>query len=207
MTRVGQPVRIWGVIPAAGMSRRMARPKQLLPFGDSTLVGTVARTLLEADLVGVVVVTRTELVDESDLPDDPRIIVAINDDPTSEMIDSIRIGLATLAGEDAGIDPPRDVDGVLVVPADMPMLTADHCHACVSAFRDDPRRIVIAACEGKRGHPMLFPFSLRAAVDRLEGGLRSLAELHPERVYLMEIGDLSVTRDVDTPDDYDRLSG
>lgn len=206
MTRVGRPVRIWGVIPAAGMSRRMGRPKQLLPFGDSTLVGTVARALLEADLDGVVVVTRTELVDESDLPDDPRIIVAINDDPTSEMIDSIRIGLATLAGEDAGLDPPRDADGVLVVPADMPTLTADHCRACVSAFRDDPSRIVIAACERKRGHPMLFPFSLRDAVDRLEGGLRSLAELHPERVYLMEIGDLSVTRDIDTPDDYDRLS-
>ena len=183
----------------------MGRPKQLLPFGDSTMVGTVGRTLLDTGLVGVVVVTRTELIDESDLPDDPRIVVAINDDPNSEMIDSIRIGLATLAGAGTGIDPPRDADGVMVVPADMPTLAVDHCRACVSAFRGDPSRIVIAACEGKRGHPMLFPFAMRAAVDRLEGGLRSLAELHPESVRLMEIGDLSVTRDIDTPDDYGRL--
>jgi molybdenum cofactor cytidylyltransferase len=206
MTHVGQPVKIWGIIPAAGMSRRMVRPKQLLPFGDSTMIGTVTRTLLEADLVGVVVVTRTELVEESDLPNDPRIIVAINDDPNSEMIDSIRIGLATLAGEGAGLDPPRDADGVLVLPADMPTLTVDHCRVCVSAFRHDPSRIVIAACEGKRGHPILFPFSLRTSVDRLEGGLRSLVELHPEKVHLVEIGDPGVTRDIDTPDDYDRLS-
>jgi len=207
MTPTGQAVRVWGLVPAAGMSRRMGRPKQLLPFGDSTIVGTVARTLLDTDLVGVVVVTRTELIDESDLPDDPRIILAINDDPNSEMIDSIRIGLATLAAAGVDIDPPRDVDGVMVVPADMPTLAVGHCRACSSAFRGDPSRIVIAACEGKRGHPMIFPFGLHTVVVRLEGGLRSLADQYPERVCLVEIDDPGVTRDIDTPDDYGRLDG
>lgn len=193
-------IRVWGIIPAAGMSRRMGRPKQTLPYTDSTMAGTLVRTMLAAGAHGVVVVSRSELVGRLSLPADPRLHAAINDDAGSEMIDSVRIGLASLDTLDAQAD-----DGVLVVPGDMPALRVETCTACIGAFAADPGRIVIATHAGRHGHPIIFPFGLRPTVDRLIGGLRELAERFAERVYGVETDDPGVTRDVDTPADYEQL--
>lgn len=203
-----RPVGIWGIIPAAGMGRRIGRPKQTLPYAGSTIVGTVTRTLLDAGVTGVVVVTRNDLVKKLDLPDDDRVGTAINDDADSEMIDSIRIALAGLAGAhlppSAGQSPPP-ADGVLVVPADMPAITANACRKCMAVFVTDPRHIVIATYQGVRGHPIIFPLSLRPTVDGLTQGLRQLARIHPDRVRPVETGEPGVTEDIDTPEDYERL--
>lgn len=178
----------------------MGRPKQLLPFRGSTLAAAVTQTLLEANVSGVVVVTRSALAGRLELPADERVHLAINDDPTSEMIDSIRLGLATLAPLD-----PQDEDGVLVVPGDMPTLSAESCGACIAAYAAKPRSIVVATHAGRRGHPIIFPFAERDTVDHLEGGLRMLPRLHSERVILVELNDPGVQIDVDTTDDYRKL--
>lgn len=264
MTPSSEPVRVWGIVPAAGMSRRMGAPKQVLPHQGSTMAATVVQTLLDAHVAGVVVVTRSKLVDAVALPDDERVCIAINDNPGSEMIDSIRIGLAQLMGEatsktespgaprhadsevrsetrdmvhpatprglkpaarrrdtmahsDSGAIRPHspftirhsafDAAGVVVVPADMPSLSASACSRCIAAFVADPDRIVIATCAGKRGHPIIFPLGLRATVEGLRGGLRELPRKYPDRVQLVETDDVSVIRDVDTPEDYEALRG
>jgi len=221
-------VRVFGIVPAAGSSRRMGRPKSTLPYCDSTMVGTVARTLLEADLCGVVIVTRSESAPSLDVPDDPRIVIAFNDDARSEMIDSVRVGLSHMAGlgsSQASSSPlcigalpvgnrqstisdriPLLNDlGVLVVPADMPTIRVETHRACIAVFAGEPQSIVIAANRGKRGHPLIFPWSLAEDVLRLRNGLRELAQLHLERVRLVETEDPGVKRDVNSPADYEQL--
>ncbi len=211
-------VRIWAIIPAAGKGRRMGRPKQTLPFADSTLAGTVVRTLLAAGAERIMVVTRTPLVGALALPADPRIAICLNDDGTAEMIDSIRIGLAALVGSaeraatprrsdsnSASFGTPLPNDGVVVVPADMPELSVATCSACFRAFAEDPQRIVMAAHSSYRGHPIIFPFSLRRDVDGLAGGLNQLPRMHPQRVCVVEVDDPGITRDVDSATDYQNL--
>ena len=201
MTTADRTVRVWGIVPAAGVGRRMGRSKQALPYRDSTLTSTVVRTLLSSGVNGIVVVTRTSLLEALELPDDPRVEIALNDNDTSQMIDSVRIGLAGLGNE-----PPSSTDGILVVPADMPSLLADTCRRCMDAYVRDPGRIIIATCEARRGHPIIFPFSMGSAVDRLDGGLNELPKQFPERVTLVEVDDPGTLVDVDTPADYDQLS-
>ncbi len=229
MNPSGPKAGIRAIVPAAGAGQRMGRFKQVLPYRGSTLVGTVTGTLLDAGVDGIVVVTRTPLVDALALPEDPRVVIAFNDDPDSEMIDSIRVGLAKLAGEtldagESGIadrsgEPPADsapppvaarhlassADGVLVVPGDMPTLSAGTCRQCMAAYAADPRRIVIATHAARRGHPIIFPFSMRGVVDELSGGLRELPARHPERVHLVETDDAGITRDINTLGEYERL--
>lgn len=196
--------RFWGIVPAAGLGRRMGTAKQALPYNQSTMAGTVTRTLLAAGLDAVVVVTRTELRDALDLPADARVLLAFNDDTKSEMIDSIRIGLSLLdqPGGVAGAAPTVG-DGVLVIPADMPEIRAATHRACMAAFARHPSRLVIGAHNGRRGHPLIFPFSLRPEVERLEGGLRTLLTRHEERIVVVDTNDPGVTRDIDTPQDYE----
>ncbi len=200
-------VRVWAIIPAAGTGQRMGGPKQALPYRGATLTGTVVRTLLDAGAAGIVVVTRTVLVDALKLPDDPRVTITLND-ADSQMIDSIRVGLGTLADQviPSG-DDARPNAGVMVVPGDMPTLTADTCRRCIDAYKGDPRRVVIAAYSRRRGHPIIFPLSKRDVVDRLEGGLNELPRRVPKCVHLVEVDDPGVACDVDTAADYDSLRG
>lgn len=203
-------VPIHAIIPAAGLGRRMGRPKQTLPYRASTIVGSVVRTLLDVDLETVIVVTRRDLLSRLDLPEDSRVSIAINDDGGSQMIDSLRIGLSVLFGparfgatdtnhceEDESADA-----GILILPGDMPGVTAEACRCCVSAFRLCSTRIVVAARGGVRGHPVILPSGLRARVEQHEGGLNALLRTMPERLTLIETGDEATLHDVDTWNDY-----
>ncbi|MGD2108854.1 MAG: nucleotidyltransferase family protein [Phycisphaerae bacterium] len=196
----GNPI-IWAIIPAAGLGRRMGRAKQALHYRGSTFAAVVTRTLLDAGVETVVVVTRAELAESLRLPDDPRVTLAFNDDTDTEMIDSIRIGLAALDHVGAASD-----DGVLVAPADMPTISCPTYHACSQAFRDNPGHIVIARHNGKRGHPIIFPFALRRIVDTLDDGLRNLPIACKADVHYVDVDDPGATNDVNTPGDYARLN-
>jgi len=206
-------VPVYAVVPAAGLGRRMGLPKQTLPFRGSTIVGKVVRTLLDAELNRVVLVTRSELVPELDLPTDCRLRVAINADLASQMIDSIRIGLFTLfddvvnpntasVDEHIGTDAAAADSGILIVPGDMPGLSQASCRLCVQAFRAAPTRIIVATHAGQRGHPLVFPAALRAEIDQLQGGLNLLIRRHSDRVQLVETCDPGAVEDVDTWDQY-----
>jgi CTP:molybdopterin cytidylyltransferase MocA len=233
----------------------MGTAKQTLPYAGSTMTAAAVRTVLDAGVHRAIVVTRSRIVDALQLPNDARVIIAINDDPDGEMIDSVRIGLDALAssqpltgtrdaadektplphgrGSDPtratplphgrGSDPTRATplphgrgsdlsgdassrDGVLVVPGDMPTITARTHRRCIAAFIADPARIVIAAYGSRRGHPIVFPVALRAEIDRLADGLSGLARAHSARLHIVETDDPGVVRDIDTIQEYDRLT-
>lgn len=215
-------IRIGAIIPAAGCSRRMGRSKQTLPFGGSTMAGTITRVLFDAGVDQVVVVTQTGLLGALKLPDDPRVRLAINDDPTSEMIDSICIGLRKLSehkaaagdgnGDATRAEGSRDsastaapVDGILVLPGDMPCVSPAACRSCMETFRRDPSRIVVATYQRRRGHPIVFPWSLRAEVKRISGGLNRILEFLPELVRLVETTNPGTLSDIDTTADLNGL--
>ncbi len=179
----------------------MGTPKQTLPYGERTMTAHAARTMLAADLDAVVAVTRTELVEAIDLPRTDRLLVAFNDDSSSQMMDSIRLGLDSL---DGAFGLAAD-DGILVIPADMPTVPPDACRRCIEAFRESPTNIIIATCNGRRGHPIVFPAVLRQVLGQVEGGLNELPRLRADLVREIAIDDGAILRDVDTQADYDKL--
>ncbi len=89
--------------------------------------------------------------------------------------------------------------------ADMPAILLASYKACTAAYWSSAGRIVIATCQGKRGHPIVFPFSMRREIGALAGGLRMLAETYPDRVELVETGDPGALQDADTPNDLEIL--
>lgn len=222
--------RVIAIVPAAGHSRRMGVEKLLLDvhagetptLPDNSAGGTptpraAGRPMLLAVLVplrtcglaGVVVVTRQDIArrlgleTRFDAPGAPEIAVAYNDDPATEMIDSIRIGLRTCDERFS----PRSSDGLLVCPADQPGISAADHAACIAAFRAAPQRIIIAVRAGRRGHPIVFPAALRPFVESAacDTGLRALPKAMPERVLEIACTSPGVTRDVNTPGDYEAL--
>jgi|GEM_PF-1846545 len=180
----------------------MGHAKQTLPFGGSTVVGVVVRTILDAPVEGVTVVTRSNLRHLLDLPSSQSITVLFNDDGSSEMIDSIRLGLNHLWNKFESAGGVNTQDGVLVIPGDMPTISPGTCRAVIETFRSDPTRIMIATHRGLRGHPLLLPMVLADAVRSHTGGLNELVQRHPGRVVSVPVDDPGVLKDLDSPRDY-----
>jgi molybdenum cofactor cytidylyltransferase len=118
-----------------------------------------------------------------------------------EMKESVRIALAHLAAE----FNPAASDAWLLAPADMPTLQSATIDRLVSAYRSAEPAIWAPVARGRRGHPVLFPWSLAAEVARLGPGedVRALLARHPVRTIRAVAS--SILEDLDTPQQYERL--
>lgn len=195
--------RIFAIIPAAGRSERMGRPKQLLEVGGRPMLASVADSLRAAGVMFVAVVTHSGVAEAIDHSLPSATLVILNDDPATEMIHSIRMGLDAWALE-ARVYAH---DGILIVPGDQPGIPPHCIQACVARFVGDPASIVVAAWQGRNGHPLIFPAALADFVQspRCDGGLRELPRAHPDRVHTVECDSEAVVRNVNTPVDYEQL--
>jgi molybdenum cofactor cytidylyltransferase len=195
-------LRVFAIVPAAGRSERMGRPKQLLQINGRPMIEAVIEPLADSSLDGILLVTHSGIADKISGLVLPKTQVALNDDQGSQMIDSIRIGLMFWA-ERENILPD---DGVLVCPGDLPGLIRNDIDICLAHFREHPQYIVIATHRGKHGHPIIFPASMEAFVHSREcdQGLRALPQHHSDQVKSVECS-AAVLRNVNTPEDYKEL--
>ena len=209
------PVRVFGIVPAAGASRRMGRPKQLLDVRGTPMLQTVINTLLadasnRADerqdgavgsLDGVVVVTSSSINAALQFSADSRFSTVINDDPETEMLASILLGVDAIKGS----HQPDDRDAFLVCPGDMPNISGRTVRTCAREYRAHPGSIIIAVANKKNGHPIVVPFGLREDVQACRGeGLKKMLATHAELVRHVAT-DATTQTDIDTQTDYDAL--
>jgi molybdenum cofactor cytidylyltransferase len=195
--------RVFAIVPAAGRSQRMGKPKQLLDVGGQTMLDALLEPLMASAVAGIALVTHEAIADSLDFPDDSGVFIARNEDEHSEMIDSIRIGLHAWQNRETIVA----TDGLLVCPADHPGITTSDFDKGIATFRAAPDKIVVATRAGQHGHPIIFPAALKAFVESAscDNGLHALPHEHAERVVTVECASIGVSRDVDTPDDLQSL--
>jgi CTP:molybdopterin cytidylyltransferase MocA len=192
-----------GVILAAGRSSRMGRPKALLRQIQSghTFVGHLIRAAETAGLRPIFVVSRpddiylrAEIARYGGSP-----LVNVNSD--EGQLSSILTAL-----------PPVEAAGasaMVVMPVDVPLISAEVIKMVVAAAETESVSIVRAAHKGVHGHPVLFK---RAVFDELRRadpslGARTVVRADPARVKEVEVANVGVTLDIDTPEDYLRAFG
>ena len=190
------PERIAAIVLAAGESTRLAPQKLLLPFGNSSVIGSVVRAIESAGLRPVVVVAGAQTLDIAETLTGTRATVIPNPDPKRGMLSSLRVGIEAL---------PEDVDGFIIALGDQPRLRPDHIDRLLSEQRQHGRGIAIASHRGKKGHPVAFGASYRAKIMALSDSqtLRDLIHGHQDDVIVVECGSDAVIRDIDTREDYE----
>jgi molybdenum cofactor cytidylyltransferase len=183
---------------AAGASRRLGAPKQLLAYKGESLLRRAARTALASLCRPVIVVlgAHRESV-ESEIADLPLEIV-FNEEWAMGMGASIRAGMEYLTAR-------ADTRAVVVMLCDQPRVEARIINELVAAYRVTNAPLVTAKYDGTHGVPALFDQRLYPALLALTGsqGAKSLILAHS--AHLSEVPAPEAALDVDTLADYERL--
>ncbi|WJH40100.1 molybdopterin-binding/glycosyltransferase family 2 protein [Aliirhizobium terrae] len=192
-----RPIAVGSVLLAAGQARRMGAggPHKLLAeFDGIPLVRRSAQVLLQSDLASVVAVTGYRRAEMEQALSGLDLGIRFNPDYESGMASSLVCGFSD--------DAVARHDGVLVMLADMPAVSAEQISSLVRAFREEGgQAIVRSVFEGKRGNPIILPRSTYAAVLSLQGdiGARAIIENSGLPVVDVDIGPAAHI-DVDTPE-------
>lgn len=183
------------VVPAAGESRRFGTWKLLADVGGVPLVERTLAALLGAGVDRVVVIVRAgDVFAGATSFGDARVTTVVNPDPARGMFSSIQAGLAAAGG-----------DVLLVLPADMPFVTPATVRA-VASRAAATQAVVVPVHDGRRGHPIAIPGSLRARLAALVPATTlkdALTTVAGERERL-DVPDPGILRDVDVPADLER---
>jgi molybdenum cofactor cytidylyltransferase len=187
----------YAIVLAAGESRRMGTPKQLLPFGGKTILLTVVDRLLSSRADGVLVVLgcRAEEV-RATLGDRP-VRTLFNPDYARGMLTSVQAGVAAL---------PPEATAALICLGDQPSVDPGVVDRVIEAQRRTGKGIVIPTFNGRRGHPALVGLRYRDEILALAGepGLKAVMRGHPQDTVEVEVHRPEILDDIDTPEDYQK---
>ena len=177
---------IAAVILAAGASKRLGEPKQLVRLGDETLLERAVRVAREAGCSPVVVVLGaeyTQVLTSCSLGD---VVTVINDGWQEGMGSSIRIGVYACQNVADGLR------GVVVMACDQPAVTAPHVKRLMEGHE-----LCASRYAGRNGVPAFFPREHFAALMSLDGDTGARELLSGAGQIDLPYGEL----DVDTADE------
>jgi molybdenum cofactor cytidylyltransferase len=182
------------VIPAAGSAERFGGKKLLALVDGEPLLDRTIASLLDggADQIIVVVAPLADdLKRDVNAFTDARVWPVVNPDPSRGMFSSLQAGLAEAEG-----------DALLVLPADMPFVKGATVRRLLATFAARSA-IVSPRYNGKRGHPVILPPSLRDEIRAADPllTLHDILKRHQDIRVDVDVDDRGVVRDVDRPED------
>jgi molybdenum cofactor cytidylyltransferase len=183
-----------GVVLGAGRSSRFGSPKQLLPFGDTTLLGQVVRNANASSLDRIVVVLGRASGELREAIDFGRARIVENTAYGTGCASSL------LAGLDAAGD---DCEALFLLLGDQPGVLPDFIDRALSGWRSETPWAAVCSYMGRLGHPFVFSREAFGDLRGLHGdkAVWKLIEAYPDRVMEIEI-DAGLPPDVDTQEDY-----
>jgi molybdenum cofactor cytidylyltransferase len=181
------------VILAAGGSRRLGQPKQLLSVLGEPMLRRVVRMAGEASPDHLIVVLGSGAYDCVPVIKDYGADIVVNPFWESGLAGSIRIGVERAEEQDA--------DSILLLLADQPWLNSEVIRRFLDRINGQTDIIIAARYAGILGAPMMFGSDWFPQLKNLEGdqGARNLVSNQGDRVEVIDWSEGAL--DVDTPED------
>lgn len=191
---------ISAIILAAGESKRMGRPKMLLPWGNTTVLGQVIATYQAAGVEDILVVTGGAHEQVNEIVKRYGTRSVFNEGFLSgDMLSSLQRGLQVLGEENTS-------QAALVALGDQPQVQAGCVQLICEAFREHAACLVVPSFQMRRGHPWLVEKSLWSELLEMKPSQspRDFLNAHATEILYVEVDTPSILADLDTPQDYQR---
>ena len=189
---------IVGLVLGAGKSSRFGTPKQLLPFGDTTLLGQAVRNANASALERVVVVLGRASEE----------LRATVDFGRAEIVENTAYGTGCASSLLAGLDAAgEECEAIALLLGDQPGVRSEFIDHVIATWQQTRPWAAVTAYDSSPyslGHPFVFAREAFADLRSLHGdkAVWKLIEAHPERVSRIKI-QAPLPPDVDSPEDYD----
>ena len=190
-----QQIQIPGVVLAAGEARRFGKIKQLMPWGNGTVIDSVIYAAYVAGLNPIYVVLGANAAIIGEKIANWPVTILINPDWTEGQGSSLRLAAQNL---------PDNGLGLLTLLGDQPQITPNLIRA-VALKGIESGKVTRPIIGNRRGHPVYFPQGCLSMLRSLEPGQsgRDVVRAFPNE--FMPWFDNSMTLDMDTTEDYDIL--
>jgi molybdenum cofactor cytidylyltransferase len=185
------------VILAAGGSRRLGEPKQLVSFRGEPLIRYLARTAAQSEAENVLVVVGGNAPACVEALEKTGVDIVSNPFWETGLAGSIRLGIERAEAFEA--------EAALLLLADQPLLDSEIIGQYIERMTGKPDQIIAADHGVAIGPPMLFGSDWFPYLKTLEGdqGARHLVRARKETIDLVPWPEGSI--DIDTPEDLQKL--
>jgi molybdenum cofactor cytidylyltransferase len=186
---------ISAIILAAGQSRRMGRPKLLLPWGSMTVLQSVMAAFQKAGLEDILVITGAQHEAVERLVGSLAQAVYNPDFAAGEMLSSIQGGLAARMNSS---------DAAIIALGDQPQVQAETIERILQAADEGASGLVVPSHDNHRGHPWFVRRDYWEEIIgmRAPASMRDFFQLHQAEIKYVPIDNPSILADIDTPEDY-----
>lgn len=187
------------ILLAAGESKRMGTPKQLLAYQEGSLIRHAAIEAVESNCEPIIVVLganadriSTEL---SDIP----VHIAYNARWQQGMSSSIATGIIALESINT------DFNAVIVALADQPLINSRVYNRLIGRYYQNQVKAVASKYSDTIGVPAIFPRTLIPELLELkqQGGAKQLLNKYSDPAFNLDLPEAAI--DIDTPADYQKL--
>jgi CTP:molybdopterin cytidylyltransferase MocA len=189
------------VILGAGASSRMRRPKLLLPWGATTIVGHLIEQWQMLGAAQIAIVHRPddrELDVELDRLSFPPPARIENPQPERGMFSSILCAARWPGWR-------KEISSRAVVLGDQPHLRLETLRALLEFSMQNPDAICQPAFNGHAGHPVVLPSSVFAELKHSRAEtLKVFLKLFAGRCVQCPVADAGLLLDLDRPEDYEK---
>ncbi|MCB2202490.1 putative selenium-dependent hydroxylase accessory protein YqeC [bacterium] len=185
-----------GVVLAAGGSRRLGRPKQLLNWEGRPFIRQVCLNALAGCLAPLIVITGAESDAVRAAVEDLPVEFVHNSDWEAGQATSLRAGLSAL---------PGDAGGVMFLLSDQPQVGPDLINGLCERFYEQRAPITAPQVTGRRGNPVLFSRETFDVLSKIEGDRGGRAVFSQFDVGWLPWVDERILLDVDDEGDYERM--
>lgn len=194
------PINFGIILLAAGSSKRLGQPKQLLPYQGQTLLGHALQAALASQVSTVIVVVGAQAMAIKNEWAQTNATMVVNEAWQEGMASSIRLGIHTLTQ----LNPT--VDGVIIMVCDQPFVTPALLDTLLATHGSSGSPIVACGYAGTVGTPVYFQKRFFPDLLALSGdvGAKKIIRqnIHQTAVVPFPLG----AADIDTEEDYQRLS-
>ncbi len=192
--------KIGAVILAAGESKRMGFPKQLIEICGEKIIRIVVKKVLNVGFGDIVVVLGYMAGDIARYIDDMiGIKIIVNPRYREGMSTSLIKGIKNLR---------QDIEAFMVILGDQPFVSKETMEKIIETYYGMERKplMVVPTYRGLRGNPVLISSRIAKDIMSLRGdiGARALMEKYKAYISYIETQDPGVVLDIDTKEDLEK---